>query len=122
MAMKDYYAALERLKNNKPLVLTRGKYSINNDSVAEEAGRQRGAIKNLRHGDLITAIKEAEKDHKPISASSGTKKDDSLDKKYQASLNRELMLLDEIKRLEERVRELESENVVEFPLKSNHRA
>ena len=44
-ALNDYYAALERLKANKPIVLPKGS-AINNDTVAMEAGRKRGSTKN----------------------------------------------------------------------------
>lgn len=43
-ALNDYYAALERLKTNKPIILPKGS-TINNDTVAMEAGRKRGSIK-----------------------------------------------------------------------------
>ena len=58
-ALNDYYAALERLKANKPEVLPKGS-AINNDTVAMEAGRKRGSIKKSRHAALIEAIELAE--------------------------------------------------------------
>ena len=53
-AMTDYYAALERLKNRKGV-------RINNDTVAIEAGRKKGSIKNSRpqFTGLIAAIDAA---------------------------------------------------------------
>ena len=57
-ALNDYYAALERLKANKPEVLPKGS-AINNDTVALEAGRKRGSIKKSRHAALIVAIEQA---------------------------------------------------------------
>ena len=57
-ALNDYYAALERLKANKPIVLLKGS-AINNDTVALEAGRKRGSIKKSRHAALIEAIEQA---------------------------------------------------------------
>ena len=56
--LNDYYAALERLKANKPIVLPKGS-AINNDTVAMEAGRKRGSIKKSRHAALIEAIELA---------------------------------------------------------------
>lgn len=56
--LNDYYAALERLKANKPIVLPKGS-AINNDTVAMEAGRKRGSIKKSRHAALIEAIERA---------------------------------------------------------------
>jgi len=57
-ALNDYYAALERLKANKPTILAKGS-AINNDTVALEAGRKRGSIKKSRHAVLIEAIEQA---------------------------------------------------------------
>ena len=57
-AVNEYYAALERLKANKPTVLPKGS-AINNDTVALEAGRKRGSIKKSRHAALIEAIELA---------------------------------------------------------------
>ncbi|WP_180060145.1 hypothetical protein [Acinetobacter sp. YH12135] len=54
-ALNDYYAALERLKANKPNVLPKGS-AINNDTVALEAGRKRGSIKKSRYAALVKAI------------------------------------------------------------------
>ena len=57
-ALNEYYAALERLKANKPTTLPKGS-AINNDTVALEAGRKRGSIKKSRHAALIEAIEQA---------------------------------------------------------------
>ena len=56
--LNEYYAALERLKANKPTILPKGS-AINNDTVALEAGRKRGSIKKSRHAALIEAIELA---------------------------------------------------------------
>lgn len=57
-ALNEYYAALERLKANKPTILPKGS-AINNDTVALEAGRKRGSIKKSRHAALVEAIEQA---------------------------------------------------------------
>ena len=59
--LKNFYDALQRLIDGKPKVIT-GTYSINNDTVALEAGRKRGTIKKSRTEltELIMAISEAE--------------------------------------------------------------
>lgn len=57
-AIDEYYAALERLKANKPTVLPKSS-AINNDTVALEAGRKRGSIKKSRHVALVEAIEQA---------------------------------------------------------------
>ncbi|WOD10661.1 hypothetical protein RPW65_16660 [Pseudomonas sp. NyZ704] len=57
--VKEYFAALERLKQNKPDRIEKGS-QINKDTVALEAGRKRGSIRS-RPGfeTLIAAIKTA---------------------------------------------------------------
>lgn len=57
-ALNDYYAALERLKANKSIILPKGS-AINNDTVAMEAGRKRGSIKKSRHTALVETIELA---------------------------------------------------------------
>jgi hypothetical protein len=44
-AIHEYYAALNRLKSNRPEIVTKGS-PINKTSVALEAGRKRGSIRN----------------------------------------------------------------------------
>ena len=56
--VNEYYAALERLKANKPTILPKGS-AINNDTVALEAGRKRGSIKKSRHAALVEVIEQA---------------------------------------------------------------
>lgn len=57
--LQDYFAALERLKNGVPIVVSKGT-KITNDSVAQEAGRGKGSIKKSRpvFQDLIGAISQ----------------------------------------------------------------
>jgi len=59
-ATHEYRAALQRLIENSPKILPKGS-SINNDTVALEAGRKRGSIKKSRaeHAELILDIKAA---------------------------------------------------------------
>lgn len=58
MAHPDYFASLKRLIAGDPKRIPHG-YSINNDTVALEAGRQRGSIKKARDPRLVQAIQEA---------------------------------------------------------------
>jgi len=57
----EYFQALARLQQGKPLRVTSGT-KINNDTVSLEAGRKKGTIKKSRpiFHDLIAAIREAE--------------------------------------------------------------
>jgi hypothetical protein len=58
--LKDYFEALERLKNGKPVNVPKGT-KITNDSVSLEAGRKKGTIKKSRpvFSELINAISAA---------------------------------------------------------------
>lgn len=60
-AVKNFEDALQRLIDGKPRIIS-NPYSINNDTVALEAGRKRGAIKKSRPelSELLTTIAEAE--------------------------------------------------------------
>lgn len=58
--IKEYFEALDRLKNGTPQVLPVGSV-INNDNVSLEAGRKRGSIKKGREvfAALISEIEDA---------------------------------------------------------------
>lgn len=60
--LKDYFEALDRLKNGKPVNVPKGS-RITNDSVSLEAGRKKGTIKKSRpiFSDLMEAIDAAAK-------------------------------------------------------------
>ena len=60
-AIKNFENALQRLIDGKPSIV-KPPYTINNDIVALEAGRKRGAIKKSRPelANLIEAIAKAE--------------------------------------------------------------
>jgi mannitol-specific phosphotransferase system IIBC component len=110
-AIDDYYDALQRLIDNRPLHITKGS-KINNDTVALEASRKRGSIKKSRQGfeQLINDILEGE-----AKRTQGTRKiQDKLEQTkidkinieslYNKSLNRELMYLETISELEEEIK------------------
>lgn len=61
--LKDYFEALGRLKNGKPINVPMGT-KITNDSVSLEAGRKKGTIKKSRpiFSDLINAINAVAKE------------------------------------------------------------
>lgn len=59
-AVSAYFAALERLKQNKPERIPKGS-PINKDTVAKEAGRARGSIRSRPGFErLVKAIEEAQ--------------------------------------------------------------
>lgn len=103
----EYFEALERLKNNTPIRIPKGS-KINNDNVSLEAGRKKGTIKKSRpaFNELIEEIKKAnEKDIKPIleaqdKADKYKEKFLRYKKLYEESINRELMYLEKIDKLE----------------------
>ncbi|APW65278.1 hypothetical protein LPB137_05160 [Poseidonibacter parvus] len=104
----DYFEALERLKNNVPIRIPKGS-KINNDNVSLEAGRKKGTIKKSRpvFDELIEEIKKAnEKDIKPIleaqdKADKYKEKFIHYKKLHEECLNRELMYLERIDKLEQ---------------------
>ncbi|RLA82427.1 MAG: hypothetical protein DRG78_07195 [Epsilonproteobacteria bacterium] len=104
--VKEYEEALERLINNVPQnVPKNGK--INNDTVALEANRKRGAIKAKRgFDDLMKKIENAENEKdRPLREANKKIKKIQKDRKeyrelYEGGLARELMLIKRIKDLE----------------------
>ena len=108
MSMIDeYYKALDRLIQNKPINVPIGT-KINNDTVALEAGRKRGSIKKSREVflELIEAIDSAsakiESPQKEIEDKLHKHKEqrDKYKSLYEESLNREIMYLERINKLE----------------------
>lgn len=105
--LDDYYKALERLINNKPINVPKNT-KINNDTVALEAGRKRGSIKKSREifSDLLKKIKEYSKnnntEYKELQDKIFKFKNKALvyQELYEDALNRELMLIERIKELE----------------------
>ena len=58
-AVDYYYDALNRLRRNKPVLVKKGS-AINKDTVALEAGRKRGSIRNRpEFSQLIADIEKA---------------------------------------------------------------
>lgn len=96
--LKNFYDALQRLIDGKPKVIM-GVYSINNDTVALEAGRKRGTIKKSRPelSELLMAIAEAEARR---TGQSGNAKIDIRDMRLQEAQEK-------IKDLENQLSELE---------------
>ncbi len=105
--IKEYFEALNRLIDNKPInVPIRTK--ITNDSVSLEAGRKKGTIKKSREIfiELIEEIhKASEKEKKPLKDSQilidkYKAKAKEYQKLYFESLNRELMLIEKLNEIE----------------------
>jgi polyhydroxyalkanoate synthesis regulator phasin len=124
MQHDDYYDALERLKTNKPEILSKGFYKINQDTVALEAGRKRGSIKpsRIQFEDLIDEIlkvgdvynnKDLDKLNKAKALAARYKSErDNFQSDYFAALNREMMLVRRVNDLEKQVNQLEAEQKV----------
>ena len=114
----EYFEALERLKQGKPLHVSVGT-KISNDSVALEAGRNKGAIKKSRSifADLIVAIEVAAKEQNilPIDQRKVLKLQDevnTLRKDLERALGREMSLLYENYQLKKQLNTLNGVNVI----------
>lgn len=118
-AIDDYYDALERLKKNRPVRVEKG-VKISNNTVAQEAGRSNGSIKNTReeHKELILSIQLAADTQKAPSISHRKKveraKQDAEDyrRKYEEALGREVMLLKYIDDQEKIILGLKNGNIM----------
>ena len=119
--LNEYFEALERLKKNEPKIVNPGA-KITNDAVALEAGRQKGSIKKSRavFSDLILAIDEAaiqqsKSLNKPEAKLEKAKAEALLYKQsWEASVAREVSLLNEIFELKKQLAQMTGNNV--FPL------
>lgn len=123
--LEDYFAALERLKSNRPLVVPKNT-RITNDAVAIEAGRGKGSIKKSRplYAALLKAIAE--------SAQVEEKLPNDLEKKlkqakqdmqkyrlwYEGALGRELSFIHQIYELQKELNKLKSATGNLSPLRS----
>ncbi len=102
-ALGEYFAALDRLKKNKPTKVPKG-MRITNDAVAVEAGRRKGTIKKSRpvFAELVEAIKTAQEERGQISRVHQDQLDRlaASDRKharlYEEGMAREVTLLREI--------------------------
>lgn len=103
--VQDYWDALARLKAGKPVRLPKGT-PINKDTVALEAGRGRGSIKKSRESFalLISEIGHAASSEEPLRESDVLQKHKMAAEEYRdlyhRALNRELMLVERVARLE----------------------
>lgn len=105
--IKDYWDALERLKAGCPSRVPLGS-AINKDTVALEAGRKRGTIKRSRSSfhKLIVAIEsEITELDTPATPPKDLLRKARAEKQnykelYHQALNRELMLIEKLTRLE----------------------
>lgn len=101
--LDDYFAALDRLKNGRPDILSKGT-KITKDAVALEAGRGKGSIKKSRpvFVDLIQAINEAAAEQSRPNNEQKTRLNkakntaDQLRRDLEAALAREISLLHEL--------------------------
>lgn len=115
----DYFDALERLSKGNTIVVPKGT-RINNDSVALEAGRGKGAIKRSRpiFSELIAAINKASEEQ--LTQESATElqvgKARMRAEKYRseldAALARELCLIREIFELKKELNSLTGRKVI----------
>lgn len=117
-ALIEYFEALERLKVNKPIRIDIGT-KISNDSVALEAGRNKGAIKKSRliFADLIVAIDSAAKEQNivPLDQRKLLKMQEELKtvrEDLEKALGREISLLYENYQLKKQLSALNTANII----------
>lgn len=109
--MQEYYGALDRLIKNKPNIVPKGS-KINNDTVALEAGKKRGAIRTDREVfiKLIEDINEVSNKEKAPIQELQLKLDKIKSEKeeykelYQKAINREVMYIEQINELEKKLK------------------
>jgi len=112
--------ALERLKQNKPLIIQKGS-RINLDTVALEAGKNRSSIRKDRYPELYAIIQEAEQNDLTPRQQDAVKIEkikferDRYKKLYEEAIGRELMLVDRLSELEKK----NKQNVLKFPSANN---
>ena len=107
---KEYWQALDRLMQGKPTKVPKNS-QINKDTVALEAGRKRGSIKKSRKsfGELIEAIEHCSQSaqYQTPNINERLKRERELKKNYKElnhqALNRELMLIEQLSKLEKEV-------------------
>jgi len=124
----DYFSALKRLVDNRPVRVERNT-RISNDTVALEAGRQKGSIKRSRDSfkELISAIDVAKRNqHAPQSNSNEKYKKmkirmENYRTMYERGLAREIVLLKKIWDLEVELEMLQQSKIVAIRKKSRGR-
>lgn len=117
--LKDYFEALERLKEGKPEHVDKDTL-ITNDAVSLEAGRVKGSIKKSRevYADLIVAIdlarEEQTKEKKERQKKIDKAKIDAngYRERYEAAIAREISLLREVFQLKKQLAKLTGEKVI----------
>ncbi|UTV97932.1 hypothetical protein KDW99_11545 [Marinomonas rhizomae] len=116
--LNEYYEALDRLKTNKTIRVPTGT-KISKDSVALEAGRKRGSIKNSRaiFSHLITDITTATQEKKTKTNTNQAQLEkvktekNRYKKLYEESLGRELSMLRQIDILRTELSEMKKFNI-----------
>jgi hypothetical protein len=118
-ALSEYFRALERLKDGRATKVPKGA-RINNDNVAQEAGRGKGSIKKSRavFKDLIEAIDIAAAEQssperhitRRLEKTRGEAQ--SYREKWEQALCRELSLLQEVYVLKKELALLRGGNVL----------
>jgi hypothetical protein len=115
----EYFAALERIKKGRPEIVPKG-IRITNDAVALEAGRGKGSIKKSREvfADLIRAIEQSAieqikpKNDQKERMNRVKSTADQLRRDFEASLAREISLLNELYITKKKLAKLTGEKVL----------
>ena len=96
-AEQQYREAWERLKAGKPNIVSKDKPINERDTVAEEAGRQKGSLRTKDHPDLCKEIMEYEVSETSLQECTRLKQEykekmNENAKLWKSALARELML------------------------------
>lgn len=134
-AIDEYYQALERLKNGtaKKVNTDSLRFTISNNSVAKEAGKKIGSIREARYPKLCDDIKKAEQErlaaipentpavsklkgqakHQKELKDKANKRYRELEEKYQEALGLIMNLARENYRLRKQLTEYEAEQLLD---------
>lgn len=123
-SLKDYFEALDRLVEGKPIRVAKGTL-ITNDAVSLEAGRVKGSIKRSREvfADLIVAIdlahteqvKDKRKRQEKVDKAKSSA--DDYRQKFEAAVAREISLLREVLHLKKELADIRGGKVRVLPLR-----
>lgn len=112
-SLKEYFEALNRLQEGKPIRVAQGT-PITNDAVSLEAGRGKGSIKKSREvfAELIVAIDLAHdeqtkgKRKRQEQINKAKSNADDIRQKFEAAIAREISLLREVFHLKKQLAHL----------------
>ena len=118
-SIADYYSALDRLVKGRSRIIPRGT-KITKDAVALEAGRGKGSIKKSRQAfsnliadiEKAAAVQSSQKNIEKERLNRAKTKISQLRQQYEASLAREISLINELYSVKKKLAQLSGEKVL----------